>query len=90
MRSARRAKLHSGDARCDTQAGLALHAHRLQSDGVVRAADQRIGAYTNVGGVPPPSLLKMAKMGVAIDRWMGDKQLTATAIQCWKSAGSMT
>jgi L-fucose isomerase-like protein len=25
----------------------------------------------------------MAKMGVAIDRWMADKQLTATAIQCW-------
>jgi L-fucose isomerase-like protein len=42
-----------------------------------------IGNYTNTGGVPPPSLLKMAKMGVAIDRWMADKQLTATAIQCW-------
>ncbi len=27
--------------------------------------------------------VKMAKMGVAIDRWMADKQLTATAIQCW-------
>jgi L-fucose isomerase-like protein len=25
----------------------------------------------------------MAKLGVAIDRWMQDKQLTATAIQCW-------
>jgi L-fucose isomerase-like protein len=42
-----------------------------------------IGNYTNVGGVPPPSLLKMAKMGVAIDRWMAEKALTATAIQCW-------
>lgn len=42
-----------------------------------------IGSYTNTGGVPPPSLVKMAKMGVAIDRWMAEKQLTATAIQCW-------
>jgi L-fucose isomerase-like protein len=42
-----------------------------------------IGNYTNTGGVPPPSLLKMAKMGVAIDRWMAEKQLSATAIQCW-------
>jgi L-fucose isomerase-like protein len=42
-----------------------------------------IRGYTNVGGVPPPSLMKMAKLGVAIDRWMVDKRLTATAIQCW-------
>jgi L-fucose isomerase-like protein len=42
-----------------------------------------IRAYTQVGGVPHPSLMKMAKMGVAIDRWMQDKALTATAIQCW-------
>jgi L-fucose isomerase-like protein len=27
--------------------------------------------------------MKMAKLGVAIDRWMQEKQLTATAIQCW-------
>jgi L-fucose isomerase-like protein len=29
------------------------------------------------------SLMKMAKLGVAIDRWMQEKQLSATAIQCW-------
>jgi L-fucose isomerase-like protein len=52
-------------------------------DASVKEKLASIGAYTNVGGVPPPSLLKMAKMGVAIDRWMVDKQLTATAIQCW-------
>jgi L-fucose isomerase-like protein len=42
-----------------------------------------IQGYTNVRGVPPESLMKMAKLGVAIDRWMRDKQLSATAIQCW-------
>jgi len=42
-----------------------------------------IQGYTSVRGVPPESLMKMAKLGVAIDRWMRDKQLSATAIQCW-------
>jgi L-fucose isomerase-like protein len=42
-----------------------------------------IGAYTNVRGIPTESLMKMAKLGVAIDRWVRDKQLSATAIQCW-------
>ncbi len=44
-----------------------------------------IGAYTGVQGIPTLSLMRMAKLGVAIDRWMVDKQLTATAIQCWTS-----
>src|SRR5258708_27564257 len=39
--------------------------------------------YTNVRGIPKSSLLKMAKLGVAIDRWVNDQQLSATAIQCW-------
>ncbi|MBI1873720.1 MAG: fucose isomerase, partial [Acidobacteria bacterium] len=42
-----------------------------------------IGAYTGVQGIPTLSLLKMAKLGVAIDRWMQEKALSATAIQCW-------
>jgi L-fucose isomerase-like protein len=53
------------------------------NDAPVKEKLASIGNYTNVGGVPPPSLVKMAKMGVAIDRWMADKQLSATAIQCW-------
>ncbi|MPZ17979.1 MAG: fucose isomerase [Luteitalea sp.] len=42
-----------------------------------------IRAYTRVEGIPPASLVKMAKLGVVIDRWMAEKELTATAIQCW-------
>ncbi|HXU76672.1 MAG TPA: L-fucose/L-arabinose isomerase family protein [Methylomirabilota bacterium] len=42
-----------------------------------------IKGYTSVSGIPQESLMKMAKLGVAIDRWMRDKQLSATAIQCW-------
>jgi L-fucose isomerase-like protein len=42
-----------------------------------------ITGYTNVSGVPKASLLKMAKLGVAIDKWVKDLGLSATAIQCW-------
>ena len=42
-----------------------------------------IQGYTSVAGIPKESLMKMAKLGVAIDRWMKDKLLSATAIQCW-------
>jgi L-fucose isomerase-like protein len=42
-----------------------------------------IKEYTNVSGIPKDSLLRMAKLGVALDRWMRDKQLSASAIQCW-------
>jgi L-fucose isomerase-like protein len=51
-----------------------------------RAVQDKLGAikdYTQVSGIPPASLMKMAKLGVAIDRWVKDKELTATAIQCW-------
>jgi len=51
-----------------------------------RDVQDKLGAiqgYTNVAGIPKESLMKMAKLGVAIDRWVKDKQLSATAIQCW-------
>lgn len=44
-----------------------------------------IASYTNTGGIPAASLMKMAKLGVAIDRWTKEKNLSATAIQCWTS-----
>jgi L-fucose isomerase-like protein len=42
-----------------------------------------IAAYTTTTGVPKEPMLKMAKLGVAIDRWMKDNNLAASAIQCW-------
>src|SRR5216684_3168826 len=51
-----------------------------------RELQDKLGAirdYTNVKGIPKESLLRMAKLGVAIDRWVRDKQLSATSIQCW-------
>jgi L-fucose isomerase-like protein len=53
------------------------------ADPAVKAKLAAIGAYTGVQGIPTLSLMRMAKLGVAIDRWMLEKQLSATAIQCW-------
>ena len=53
------------------------------SDKPVQEKLAGIGAYTTVTGIPQESLLKMARLGVAIDRWVEQKQLSATAIQCW-------
>ena len=52
-------------------------------DATVNAKLEEIQGYTNVSGIPKSSLLKMAKLGVAIDRWVKDLNLSATAIQCW-------
>jgi L-fucose isomerase-like protein len=46
---------------------------------------ESIRAYIHTGGVPSPSLIKMAKLGVVLDDWMSANQLDATAIQCWTS-----
>jgi len=53
------------------------------SDKAVQEKLAAIGAYTTVTGIPQESLAKMAKLGTAIDRWVREKQLSATAIQCW-------
>ncbi len=42
-----------------------------------------IRGYTATKGIPEKSLFKMAKLGAAIDKWMTDNALVATAIQCW-------
>jgi L-fucose isomerase-like protein len=52
-------------------------------DEAVQAKLREISAYVAAPRVPAPALLKMAKFGVAVDRWMGQAQLQATAIQCW-------
>lgn len=53
------------------------------TDAPVKAKLDAIRAYTQTAGIPEKSLFKMAKLGAAIDQWMTDNQLVATAIQCW-------
>lgn len=53
------------------------------TDAPVQAKLDEICAYTVVKDIPRESLVKMAKLGVAIDTWVAENELSATAIQCW-------
>jgi L-fucose isomerase-like protein len=52
-------------------------------DAPVKAKLAAIAEYTNVDGVPRDSLLRMAKLGIALDQFIENRGLDATAIQCW-------
>jgi len=54
-------------------------------DPAVKAKVEEIQGYTEVKGIPTQPVLKMAKLGVAIDDWMRQHELVASAIQCWTS-----
>jgi L-fucose isomerase-like protein len=54
-------------------------------DAAVKAKVEEIQGYTEVKGIPTQPVVKMAKLGVAIDDWMRKQELVATAIQCWTS-----
>ena len=53
------------------------------SDAPVQAKLEEINAYTNTKHIPEDRLLLQAKLGVAVDRFVADHELDATAIQCW-------
>lgn len=55
------------------------------SDKRIKEKLQTIQSYAKSDAVPAPSLLRMAKLGLAIDDWMKSYDLTASAIQCWTS-----
>ncbi|MEI8195239.1 MAG: L-fucose/L-arabinose isomerase family protein [Phycisphaerae bacterium] len=55
------------------------------TDAEVKQKLAAIQSYTNAGGIPQLSLVKMAKLGVGIDRFIQERRLDATAIQCWTS-----
>ena len=52
-------------------------------DAAVEAKLKEIQNYVVAKSIPPVALLKMAKFGAAVDKWMRDTRLDATAIQCW-------
>jgi L-fucose isomerase-like protein len=54
-------------------------------DAAVKDRLQSIRAYLPADGVPSPSILRMAKFGVALTRWMEALDVQATALQCWNS-----
>lgn len=55
------------------------------NDDAAQAKLAAIKSYVTTGGVPEAALLKMAKLGVVIDTWMKQTNVTVTAVQCWTS-----
>jgi len=55
------------------------------NDPKVKARMEGIQDYVETGHVPTEALVKMAKLGVALDDWTAANELDATAVQCWTS-----
>jgi L-fucose isomerase-like protein len=62
------------------QAGLLA-----DNDRGVKAKLNSIKGYVPTRGIPDDVLLKMAKFGYVVDRWVKEMALNGTAIQCWTS-----
>jgi L-fucose isomerase-like protein len=54
-------------------------------DPKVRDRVEGIRAYLDTSGVPSDALVRMAKLGVAIDDWAEENSIDAAAVQCWTS-----
>jgi L-fucose isomerase-like protein len=51
----------------------------------VKSKVAEITGYADSSGVPDPSLVRMAKLGIVLGDWMSEYDLKATALQCWSS-----
>jgi L-fucose isomerase-like protein len=51
-----------------------------------RAVKNKLNAikkYVNTKGIPDKALIKLAKFGYVVDKWVRDNEIDGTAIQCW-------
>jgi L-fucose isomerase-like protein len=55
------------------------------NDRAVKTKLNTIKKYVSTDTVPADKLLKMAKFGYVIDKWIKDTELAGTTIQCWTS-----
>ncbi|HOR00875.1 MAG TPA: fucose isomerase [Anaerolineae bacterium] len=55
------------------------------ADPRVQAKGAEIRAYADASRLPPAALLRLAKVGVVIDEWIGTNGYAGTAVQCWTS-----
>ncbi len=54
-------------------------------DAAVQKKLEEMRAYVDTGDVPDVALIKMAKLGLVMDRWMQEVDVTISAVQCWTS-----
>jgi L-fucose isomerase-like protein len=64
-----------------------LGAAQRMGDDETKVKDKldQIYNYARHDKVPPASIMRMAKLGVAINDWMTANDLVASALQCWNS-----
>ena len=55
------------------------------NDSRVKDKLTEIHAYAKHDGVPSPSMVLMAKLGIVISDWMAENEIEASALQCWAS-----
>ena len=61
-------------------------AGRLADDApAVKDRLEGIRGYINTQGVASPALMRMAKLGVALDEWIAANEVDAISFQCWTS-----
>jgi L-fucose isomerase-like protein len=53
------------------------------TDPDVRGKLAQMQEYVTTDGIPEAALVKMAKLGLVIDRWMKEVDVTVSAVQCW-------
>jgi len=53
------------------------------NDRAVKRKLDTIRKYLSTESIPTESLLKMAKFGYVMDRWVKENEIDGTAIQCW-------
>ncbi|MBL7154819.1 MAG: L-fucose/L-arabinose isomerase family protein [Phycisphaerae bacterium] len=64
---------------------LGMVARLADNDKAVKRKLNAIKKYISTDSVPADSLLKMAKFGCVVDRWIKENDLAGTAVQCWTS-----
>jgi L-fucose isomerase-like protein len=58
--------------------------HKMKDDDeAAQAKLAAIKSYVSTGGIPDESLIKMAKLGAVVDRWMQETEVVMSAVQCW-------
>ena len=55
------------------------------TDDAAQAKLASIKKYVDTKDVPATALMKMAKLGAVIDRWMAKAEVAISAVQCWTS-----
>jgi len=56
-----------------------------EGDPRLQAKLESMTAYIPTKGIPNGSLVRMARLAAVIDGWMAEKELVASALQCWTS-----